>query len=442
MDFTPIPFSTAQTNVRLAPLPCGVVVFNSTHAKNGQCFLPDGQQVNIDGPSQLRNDLLWVSNVSALDPVTHLYPNLRSDAYFKRKGLEICQDIGLISPELASASERTTSASQLSTVFTRVMTCAARAYGWDVFEMGPLRATQPYLMRDIAAGLPDDPQIDDGFSRVLAQAYQSFSAPQAANYYWSADSFSVTLRFNELTYAKQLLHAPIPIKGTWHPVSVPQDWSASQALSYCLVRPCVVRASLDWSSTPEEISVLAAFGMSGQARGVQRRWLTQPELAWISKLARVTIQQFWVFDGELSSLDRSWMLPELLQDRPQASLSYSAGLVAYNHLLAVSQSDWDRLNKAPKCSVRAAWLRAYDRAMMFGVSLAAHKKGFTVERYGLGSIRVRVKPEQLDDLQAFKVEHGLMYPDLKWVGAHILGQRAGVPGAIKKRGAWGLEAVR
>src|SRR3546814_11362913 len=82
----------------------------------------------------------------------------------------------------------------LSTFLTRTMTIAARAYGWDVSEMGPMRVTEPYLERDIAkmqsAPPRPDSRIESTISRAITQAYQEFSAPRASQYDWEPDTRS------------------------------------------------------------------------------------------------------------------------------------------------------------------------------------------------------------------------------------------------------------
>ncbi|WP_147407128.1 hypothetical protein [Neopusillimonas maritima] len=436
MDNEQVPLHK-PTGIRPAPLPCALVAFESDQGRAGCCYLPDGQYQQIEGPSQLRNDILWLSNLPALEPLTHLYPNLRSRVYLNRRPEDICRDLAITNPlEPAPGIEETANcAARLSSVFTRVTTIAARAYGWDVYEMGPLRVREPLLMRDIEASLPTIASVEPELQRALVQAYQGFSAPDTTQYYWSPNHISITLRFNELRYINQLLSAPVPCKGKWIKVQG-QAWNQSEVLDYCLARPTVVRASIDWSNTSEQESVLAAFGMSGQAKGSQRRWLTQPELAWISKLARIEIHQFWVFEGNLQPLSDEWQLPELLKDRPQAALSYSAGLVAHNHFLALTEQKWDRDNKIMSATAPATWLRALDRAMMYQIAYKAEKKGFTVQRYGLGSLQVRIHPDQIAQLEAFRQENGFLYPDLKWIqDQHALNQ-APAPGAVKKKAGW------
>lgn len=422
----------APCPIRLAPLPCALVVFEGNRAQAGECVLPDGQVVSIRGPSQLRNDMLWVSNLSALEPVTHLFPNLRSDYYFRRKPADIAKDVAIADPNIAAPTAAVAGARRLSNMFTRVMTIAARAYGWDVYEMGPLRVREPYLFRDIGAGLPSEQPINADLSRALAQAYQPFSAPLSASYYWAADTVSITLRFNEVSYFNDLLSAPIPGRGKWHLVKNVEQHSNATLIEYCLSRPTVSRVTVDWNEVPEEVSSLAAFGMSGQAKGLQRRWVTQPELAWLCRLTKITINQFWVFDGKMESVALGWQLPELI-NRPQASLSYSAGLVAFNHFLAATQSNWDRHTRVPKCSVRAAWLMAYDRAMMAQLARAAHQEGFIVERYGLGSLKLRVPIDKLEKLEQFKTDQGFMYPDISWFKSEIESAQASSPGALRRR---------
>src|SRR3546814_19001803 len=84
----------------------------------------------------------------------------------------------------------------LSTFLTRTMTIAARAYGWDVSEMGPMRVTEPYLERDIAkmqsAPPKPDSRIDSTISRAFKPAYQAFSAPTASQHDWEPNPVTVT----------------------------------------------------------------------------------------------------------------------------------------------------------------------------------------------------------------------------------------------------------
>src|SRR3546814_19766046 len=80
--------------------------------------------------------------------------------------------------------------------------------------MGPMRVTEPYLERDIAkmqsAPPRPDSRIESTISRAITQAYQEFSAPRASQYDWEPDTVSVTLRFNEVNYVRQIMSCMVP----------------------------------------------------------------------------------------------------------------------------------------------------------------------------------------------------------------------------------------
>src|SRR3546814_10709060 len=84
-----------RVNIRLAPLPCGLVIFDTPEAKHGTAFLPQTDPQRVRSANDLRNDVLWISNLSPLEPITHVYPNLRSDFYFRRKISELGHDLGI-----------------------------------------------------------------------------------------------------------------------------------------------------------------------------------------------------------------------------------------------------------------------------------------------------------------------------------------------------------
>src|SRR5690606_3349426 len=102
------------------------------------------------------------------------YPNLRSGYYFRILLSEMAHDMGIQSSRDGQMAPE--DALKMSIIMTRAMTIAARAYGWDVAELGPLRVQEPYLMKDITKMLPTPPSLDprfrDDLVRALTQAYQ------------------------------------------------------------------------------------------------------------------------------------------------------------------------------------------------------------------------------------------------------------------------------
>ena len=409
-------------DMKLAPLPCGLVVFDRPEeVSNGTAYLPETPPQRIRSSNDLRNDALWVSNLSVFEEKTLHHPTLRNNYYFRVLLSEIANDLGIQSSR--DGQMMLDDALDLSTVMTRTMTIAARAYGWDVAEMGPLRVSEPYLMNDIAKMLTLAPEPDgrfrDDLIRAITQAHQEASEPDWPNVTFEPDSVFVTLRYNRVTYAQQILDCPLPRGRGWTRVeNVQMD---ATTLQYCLSHPTIVKATIEWDNTSSEIAALAAYGQAGKRRNAMRLWMTQPELVWISKYAKVTITSIWVDESGYARLPPVCRLPPLFAAHPEACLSYSAGLVAHNHWQALASTNWSRRLRIEESNIWAAWLRALDRGHMFHMALKAHEAGFHVERYGSGALRIRVTRSRFKDLAAFKEEHGFMYPEIAGlIKKHIL----------------------
>lgn len=398
-------------SVKLAPLPCGVVLFDHPdEVSNGTAYLPEEPAQRIRSPNDLRNDVLWVSNLSVFEEKIKSHPNLRSGYYFRVLLAEIAHDLGLQSSR--DGHMRAEDALAVANYMTRAMTIAARVYGWDVAELGPLKVSESLLMKDIAKGLPTspapDPRFRDDLIRALTQAYQEVSVPDWPTPPYAPDSVYVTLRFNRVNYVKQLLECPVPAGREW----VRLEQVQGNTIDYCLRHPTLVKATIEWDNASSDIAALAAYGQAGKKRNTMRLWMTQPELAWISEYAKVTITSIWVDRSGYQKLSASAKLPPLFTQHPEACLSYSAGLVAFNHWQGLASCTWNRRSRIEEANVWAAWLRAFDRAMMFDMAVKAYEAGFHVDRYGGGSLRLRVSRDRLTELAQFKEECGFMYPDM------------------------------
>jgi len=401
------------TTPKLAPLACGIVLFDDTdEVGSGTAYLPNVPAQRIRSANDLRNDVLWVSNLSVFEERVRHHPTLRSGFYFRVGLTEIAHDLGLQSSRDGQMSPE--DALKLATIMTRTMTIAARAYGWDVSELGPLRVQEPFLMKDIGKMLSTPPAPDarfrDDLVRALTQAHQAASEPDWPTPTYEPDSVFVTLRFNRLNYAQQMLDAPLPSGRGW--VRVDGMQAQENTLKYCLEHPTLVKATIEWDNASSDIAALAAYGQAGKKRNPMRLWLAQPELVWLSKYARVTITSIWVDQSGYIRLAPGARLPGLFIAHPEACLSYSTGLVAFSHWDALSSCTWSRRSHMEESNVWATWLRAMDRAMMFSMALKAHEAGFHVERYGAGALKLRVTRDRLIELAQFKHEHGFMYPDI------------------------------
>src|SRR5690625_2280981 len=158
MTFTTGSAQKSTQAIQLAPLPCGVVIFDHpTEVGAGTAYLPNTPVQRIRSANDLRNDVLWISNVSAFTDRIQNYPNLRNNYYFRVSLSEIAQDMGISTS--GDGEMAPDDAMRLAVIATRTMTIAARAYGWDVTESGPLRVQESYLMRDVSKALTPAPRV-------------------------------------------------------------------------------------------------------------------------------------------------------------------------------------------------------------------------------------------------------------------------------------------
>ena len=398
-------------NVKAAPLPCGIVLFDHPdEVSNGTAYLPNVPAHRLGSPNDLRNDVIWVSNLSIFEDKIKSHPTLRSGYYFRVLLAEIAHDMGIQSSR--DGQMLPDDAVNVATILTRGMTIAARVYGWDVAELGPLRVLEPFLLKDIAKmlPLPPDSRFRDDIVRALTQAYQDSSVPDWPKPTVEPDSVFVTLRYNRVNYVQQLLESPMPAGREW--VRVENVQMSDSTLQYCITHPTLVKATIEWDNATTDLAALAAYGQAGKARNTMRQWMSQPELAWISQYAKVTITSIWIDKSGFQRLSPAARLPRLFTAHPEACLSYSAGLVAYNHWQALASCTWNRRSMIEESNVWATWLRALDRAMMFSMAVKAYEAGFHVNRYGGGALKLRVTRDRLIELAQFKEKHGFMYPDL------------------------------
>jgi len=231
----------------IAPLACGVVLFDDVNeVGSATAYLPSMAAQRIRSPNDLRNDVLWVSNLSVFEERVRHHPTLRSGYYFRTGLSEIAYDLGIQSSRDGQMSPN--DAMKLATIMTRTMTMAARAYAWDVAELGPMRVQEPFLASDIEKMLNTAPAPDarfrDDLVRALTQAHQASSEPDWPAPTYEPDSVFVTLRFNRMNYVQQMLDAPLPTGRGW--VKVEGMQVQENALAYCLEHPTLVKATVEW----------------------------------------------------------------------------------------------------------------------------------------------------------------------------------------------------
>jgi hypothetical protein len=378
---------------------------NPNELSAGWACLSGFKPIRFSSPNELETDAVWVTSVKYDEYVRRAKSahNLRRLDYFRTSLPMIAADLGTrITREYA-----VTSSELLADIAQRSVSLAVRLYGWTN-PVTDLR--EDLLQEDIRRSLAQAPKPQRHMVASLISAYQAFSTPTWLPVY-ETDMISVTLRYNRLDYAQRILATLVPDEG-WN--YIPNESVRGFGLDDFLnpERPCLVEASVEVGAVDPSLAALIAFGQSPGKRQGMRKWISQPELMWLHRHARVNVESAYFSPGG-RELPASARLSPLLTEDPLLSLSYSAGLVAESHWSALCGPTYNRQSRLSEVSTWAVWLRAMDRAMCFSLAMDACRAGYQPFGYGNGSVIVNLKKAELPRLLEFAQEHGLSFPTFK-----------------------------
>ena len=379
----------------------GVAVFDDPKiATGGWACLPGDEPTRFSSMSELANSTMWITSLDYGEYMLRAKSqhHLRRIDYLRSSLLVIAQDLGF----RAVGTDARECSQMLALIYNRAMMIAISAYGWT----DPLSVLRDdVLADDIRKVIAQPPKVLEVMRSPLISAYQSYSSPDFARGF-EADSLFVSLRKNRMHHSSLIMSTPVPDEGwMYHPTG--------QALSVYLnpEKPCLVEATVELSGADPELAALIAFGSSpGNKRSIMRKWISQPELVWLSKHTRVSVNSAY-FATAPRMLPTEAMLPTSLVADPLFALSYGAGLIAECHWSSLAGSIYDSKSKSVYHSSWAVWLRAADRAASFSLALAAHKANFHVTGYGNGTVTVRLTRARLMELLDFAEANGVSYPN-------------------------------
>lgn len=389
----------------------GVALFDHERLATTGWACQEGQApMRFSTPAELSNSTIWFVH---LDYEVYLqsasgFGNLRRPDYFRISLRQMCADLGL---EVTGATMPQT-AQALAQVCGSAMRTAARCYGWRADGQSATRKMiYDELAKDIKNSLPAPPTTPEHLTTVFLGAHQSYSSTQSPRQF-GVDWLNLTLRINRMHYARRILATHVPSN----------DWKHSgprPSLDHWLdpAQPCVVEATVELSSAQPELAAMIAFGSTPSGQGkkpILRKWISQPELAWLSQYARIQIHGGYVA-SELSPLPQQALMPEALTSCELIALSYGAGLVAQCHLQALMQTEY--VNRQKRASSWSVWLSAIDRRMCFEWAVLANNAGLMVSGYGNGSLTIRLQRSDLHLVQQFCENHGVSYPSMERVAA-------------------------
>lgn len=380
----------------------GVALFSNpkdVENSTGWYCASDGEPCWFTNLVDLPPEVLWIVDVESdrFWQFAKTHSNLRSTEFFRSKLRQIAADIGVrVNGDFHMEASR-----ELARVAQSAVCVATSVYQWKnpliSLGEGSLRAC-------IAESIPKPPHAKHTQQEALASAVQNYSQVPWSGMSLMMDSVVVPLRFNRVEYANRLLSIKVPDEG-WTYVG-----DASKiALDDFLTRPCLVRVLIEFNHPNTDLVTLAAFGCGlGKSKQVIRQWVSQPELVWLSKLARIQVQDAFISKSERDLPDDA-KLPRMLTADPLFAHSISAGLVAESHWAALAAPVYGK-SKKTEYTCWGVWLRAHDRAMCFALAEKLLAERFHVTGYGNGSVNVKVQRSDLIRLMDFSVQEGLAGP--------------------------------
>jgi hypothetical protein len=403
--------SNAEDSKVLVPIaPFGVAIFDDSR-ESGWASLGGNDSVRFRNPSDLPNDCFWVVSSEGMDYRSNWskMSHLRSGEYISKLKY-LSADLGVrMDGEGKYGASAQLAASTLATTINRAMLLASHAYQWDNPSAMLRSDTLSDDIRKHLFGLVSPPPVLNHMRAPLSASFQTYSSVPARNRPFN--SVVLTLRYNRLAYAKRIMSQSVPEGSTWNLIERENDRSFNFTLDDALdpSRPCIVKAILEFNSQASDVAALAAFGIS-PSRSILRDHITQPELQWLSKYAKVHIQAVR-YNANARPLPQKIQLPEALTSDPLLELSVAAGAVAEAHWQGLAKSTF-KPSVEGKLEVNswAAWLRAWDRAFSFELALAAHQQHFNISGYGNGSLSVFCERERLPELLDFSIEQGVAHP--------------------------------
>lgn len=381
----------------------GVALMDNEREMNaGWACASDGEPFYFSNITKLSNDTIWISTIEwgEYQSKGRQMHNIRRLDYLRTPIQRIAADMGL----RTDGHHGRFAVHALAAVVQQTVGACASLYGW---EDPAAELKEDVLYEDIRRSIIQPPRSKPHVLPALAAAYQGSSSP-AWPHYFEEQSISVTLRHNRLLYVRRLLEMPVPDEG-WTVELSPQEIRLDSVLDP--ERPSLVEATVEMGRCDPEVATLCAFGSYAGRRGSLRRWISQPELAWLIQHADVQIQTA-ILCRSARFLPQAAKLPAAICGDDLFALSISAGLVAESHFYALASETYNRHLRRKQVGAWAVWLRAYDRAESFKLALAAHKSGFVPLSYGSGAITVRLQKHRLPELLEFASEHGLAYPCL------------------------------
>lgn len=416
------PREPQMQEIILRPPKMGVVTFNNaSDPTSGAAIVAPRAITYFNRRNEIRSDVIWISDA----PAATNAQNFRAPTYLRSTPTQIAADLGVTLQDAVEGLPR------VAETVGRVRDIAAHAYPWNDFSSDWSHIDMPTCIAKI---LPPTGEIVSAMESPLRQAHQTYSSVPDRPYPDGTAQTIYTLRTNRLRYAQYICSTKVP-GNSW--ISVPDVSARNFSLDDFLNpdEPSLVEASIEFSSGINDTvtAALTAFGSSRpMGRQPVRKWISQPELAWLVQHANVHITAAFMSQGA-TTLGERHQLPSSITADPVYALSIAAGLVAQCHWVGISGTTSVRRagNSATAkfvdlASPVAVWLRAADRAYSFAMAKLVAERGYLVTGYGYGSVSFFGPKGDIGQIAELAEELGTCHPCLAAIEKRMLvGQDGG-----------------
>ncbi|WP_425263652.1 hypothetical protein [Vibrio owensii] len=385
----------------------GVCLFDEPSlASSGWASIGGKQAFRISSTSELRSDVLWVSNVSykyyrKLNLIQT--PNIVDEQFFRTKLSTLIQ-------EISANDDPSVLASKSAEVLQRTADL-----GLDLLSVDALNSSYRYFtglqdamltpeMREQPFGI-NSLDITDAIKQST-QENQAMSSQQTPR-----GSRAVPFVFPRGSYAKWLLSQKYPANNNWRPINARDGESVfgfeggtkirgtagviDKLYNLAENKAAMFRVAV--LSTDPQYSGFAKF--SAGKNGMIRRWATLPEIIEMSHYSKLAISGGYY--TELSDLK----LPDSI-DLESDEFSFSRGLFYENLWVALSSAPYSK--HGSNVSSIGAYMRAYDRIACGRAAASFTRYGFTVGSYGVGRLLVFMRTGEERTAREISLNLGLM----------------------------------
>ena len=387
----------------------GVVCFDDeATATDAWCSIAGKDPFRIESLSELRSDIIWVSNLSYYDyrklNLT-LLPNVFDHQFFRLSLKQLA-----IENNLANNNFELTRFASL--IFTRVA-----LLGEENFKIKSFDVDYRYYTTLASAVIPfyARKKPTENFSFELMEAFKQATQENQAMTGLQAPkgSKAYPFYFPRTSYAQWLLSLDYPIGESWQELKE-SDYTGILGTENGIFIKGTVSKLKKLNTLNEKyagffrVTVINTepeyreFGTFSAGSNHPRKWASIPEIIHLASIGKIKIEGGYITQkGKLSILKKL----NFSDIEKELDYSYSLGLFLENLWIALSSPT----NKKYYTAL-GAYIRSYDRIACFSMAEKFNQINFVTGSFGTGKVIVYAKKHEIPLLKDFSIEQNLLPP--------------------------------